>query len=209
MFGLAGELTPLDGLIEMFGESGRRPLYLRARQGLGLVPEERSVTMGLSVRDNLRLGPGGVEGALEYGPELEPILHRKARMLSGGELQILTLSRVLAAKPKLLLADELSLGLAPLVVQRLLKALRQAADQGTAVLIVEQHVRSALAVADQMYVMRRGQVVLQGRASDFHHRIDDIEAAYIAGDPTLPPELVSTPPAVETPDQVRMSYPGA
>ena len=180
--GLAGELEPLEGSVTFLGQTARSPLHLRARRGLALVPEERSVIMGLTVRDNLRLGAGGVAGALEYGPELAALLDRPAKLLSGGELQILALSRALASKPRLFLADELSLGLAPLAVERLLTATRKAADEGVAVLLVEQHVRSALSVADRIYVMRRGRIVLEGAAADLASRTDEIEMAYLAAE---------------------------
>jgi branched-chain amino acid transport system ATP-binding protein len=108
-------------------------------------------------------------------------MRRRAGLLSGGEQQILTLARALAAEPKVLLADELSLGLAPLVVERLLRAVREAADRGVGVLLVEQHVRSALSIADRVYVLRRGRVVLQGKGSEMIDRIEDIEASYLAG----------------------------
>jgi branched-chain amino acid transport system ATP-binding protein len=88
----------------------------------------------------------------------------------------------LGRRPRLLLADELSMGLAPLIVQRLLEAVRAAADErGTAVLLVEQHVRKALQYADRAYVMRRGRIVLEGTAADLASRIDEIESSYLAG----------------------------
>ena len=94
---------------------------------------------------------------------------------------MLTLARAIARKPALLLADELSLGLAPLVVKRLLDAVRRAADeQSSGVLLVEQHVRQALAVADRVYVMQRGRVVLSGTVDEVGDRIDEIEATYLS-----------------------------
>lgn len=181
ILGLVGELTPLEGEICWLGEPTRSPLYVRARQGLSFVPEERSVIFGLSVLDNLKIGRGDVDIALEFAPELASMIHKKAGLLSGGEQQILTLARALASNPRLLVADELSLGLAPLVVQRLLEAAKHAAERGIAVLLVEQQIRSALAVADRAYVLRRGQVVLQGNAADLAGRTDEIEAMYLTG----------------------------
>jgi len=180
LLALAGELTPLDGSVVWLGEPVRTPLHVRARQGLGYVPEERSIIRGLSVMDNLRIGRGSVEAALEFAPELKRLVNRPAGLLSGGEQQILTLARALAGEPKLLLADELSLGLAPLVVERLLTAVQDAARRGVGVLLVEQHVRSALAVADRAYVLRRGTIVMEGQAADMRSRIGEIEDSYLA-----------------------------
>jgi branched-chain amino acid transport system ATP-binding protein len=94
---------------------------------------------------------------------------------------MLTLARALAVNPDILLADELSLGLAPLVLERLLLAVRAAADRGCAVLLVEQHVRDALEVADRAYVLSHGKIVLQGQAGDLKSRIGEIEQTYLAG----------------------------
>jgi branched-chain amino acid transport system ATP-binding protein len=102
-------------------------------------------------------------------------------LLSGGEQQMLTLARALAGRTRVLLADELSLGLAPIIVQRLLRAVRTAADRGMGVLLVEQQIRNAFTVADRAYVLRRGRVVLEGPTSDLRERIDEIEASYLAG----------------------------
>jgi branched-chain amino acid transport system ATP-binding protein len=109
-------------------------------------------------------------------------LNRKAGLLSGGQQQILTLGRALASDPRVLLADELSLGLAPIIVQQLFDAIRVAADErGLGVLLVEQHVRSALEVADRIYILQRGRCVLSGTAADMRGRLDEIESAYLAG----------------------------
>jgi len=178
---LAGRLRASAGAVEWLGKPVRTPLHRRARAGLRYVSEERSVIRGLSTRDNLRLGPGPVEDALERFPELRPLVKRPAGLLSGGEQQILTLARALAGKPKVVLADELSLGLAPLVVDRLMEALRDAAAQGVGVLLVEQQVRAALKVADRGYVLRRGTVALAGTAAELHDQIGEIEATYLTG----------------------------
>jgi branched-chain amino acid transport system ATP-binding protein len=177
--GLAGELPPLAGTVLLGGEPTTAPLYRRARRGLRYITEERSVFMGLSTADNLRLGRQERSRCLELFPELEPLLSRKAGLLSGGEQQMLTLSRAVAARPAVLLADELSLGLAPMILERLLAAIRAAADEGTAVLLVEQHVRDALDVADRAYVLSRGRVVLEGTAADLRSRIGEIEQTYL------------------------------
>ena len=179
---LAGAIPALGGEVLLAGQPARGPLHRRARAGVVLVPEERSVFMGLTVRDNLRVGRGAAQRVLEIFPELREHLRRKAGLLSGGQQQMLTLGRALAAEPRVLLADELSLGLAPLLVTRLLDAVRQAAsDRGVAVLLVEQHIRSALEVADRVYVLRRGAVVLEGRAEELRARTEEIEQAYLHG----------------------------
>jgi branched-chain amino acid transport system ATP-binding protein len=178
---LAGELTPVAGVVLWRGEETVAPLHRRARQGLRFVTESRSVFMGLTTADNLRLGRGSLDRALDIFPELRPLLRRTAGLLSGGEQQMLTLARALSCRPALLLADELSLGLAPVVVERLLGALRAAADAGSAVLLVEQQIRGALAVADRAYVIRRGQVLFHGSSTEMLRRLGEIEASYLAG----------------------------
>jgi ABC-type branched-subunit amino acid transport system ATPase component len=178
---VAGELPPLAGSIQWLGSTRRSPLHRRVRRGLGFVSEERAVIVGLSTQANLRLGRGSVRRAVELFPELEPLLKRRAGLLSGGEQQMLTLGRALAAEPKLLLVDELSLGLAPLVVQRLLVAVRAAADSGVGVLLVEQHAGEALSIADRVVVLRHGSVVLSGTADELRDQIGDLESAYLTG----------------------------
>ena len=176
---LAGDLAPLAGEVLWRDQPTRAPLHRRVRDGLALVTEERSVFMRLTAAANLALGPGDPDRALELFPELEPLLKRRAGLLSGGEQQILTLARALAAEPAVLLADELSLGLSPLVVARLLRAVREAADRGTAVLLIEQHVHRALEVADRALVLNNGRVVLEGPAHELRARRDEIERAYL------------------------------
>jgi branched-chain amino acid transport system ATP-binding protein len=177
---LAGELTPTAGQVWFLGAPTTVPLHQRARKGLRYITEERSVFMGLSVSDNLRLGGQPEARCLELFPELKPLLGRKAGLLSGGEQQMLTLARALGGDPAVLLIDELSLGLAPLVFERLLVAVRAAADRGTAILLVEQHVRQALEMADRAYVLNRGKVALSGTGPELMDRIDEIESTYLA-----------------------------
>jgi branched-chain amino acid transport system ATP-binding protein len=176
----AGELPPLHGRVSYLGRAGNDPLHRRVRDGLGFVPEERSVFQSLTVADNLRLGPGSTDAALDLFPELRPLLGRRAGLCSGGEQQILALARALAARPRLLLVDELSLGLAPLVVRRLLDALRAAADDdGTAVLLVEQHAGQALEVADRACVLHRGRIALESSSADLIDDLGPLERVYI------------------------------
>lgn len=177
---LSGELKPLGGSVAWRSERRVVPLYRRARHGLGLVTEERSVFMQMTTKDNLLVGGGDAKYALTLFPELQERLRVKAGNLSGGEQQMLSMARALARRPTVLLADELSLGLAPLVVNRLLEAVRTAAESGVGVLLVEQHVRKALDIADRVYVMRRGRVESSGTADEVQARMGDIEASYLS-----------------------------
>jgi branched-chain amino acid transport system ATP-binding protein len=173
-----GLLPPIAGEVRWLGDSSRQPVHRLARSGLVYVPEGRSVTTGLSVADNLRIGRGGVSSAIAIFPELEPLLDRPAGLLSGGEQQMLALGRALASKPRALLVDELSLGLAPLVVERLLGVLRESAERdGLAVLLVEQQAREALSVADRWYLLRDGSLAQQG---DARSGVGVLEAAYLS-----------------------------
>jgi branched-chain amino acid transport system ATP-binding protein len=176
---LAGALRPLGGEVLVEGRSTTAPLHDRAGAGLAFVPEQRSVIMELTATENLRLGRVEPAAALELFPELEPLLPRRAGLLSGGEQQMLSLARALARRPIVLIADELSLGLAPLIVQRLLRAVREAAEQrGVGVLLVEQHVHLALEIADEVYVMRRGHIAYRGSPDALRSDAGALEDAY-------------------------------
>jgi branched-chain amino acid transport system ATP-binding protein len=179
---IAGELLPVDGIVLFDNVPTFTPMYQRVRNGIGLVTEDRLIFTKLSTRDNLRIGGGSVDAALALFPELEPRLAVPGGMLSGGEQQMLALARALSRKPSILLADELSLGLAPKIVDRLLGAVRNAADtRGTGALIVEQHARKALRYSDRMYLMARGQIQLELPSHEALERLDEIEAAYLRG----------------------------
>jgi branched-chain amino acid transport system ATP-binding protein len=181
LLALSGELPLTKGEVRIDGQPSRQPLHKRARAGLGFVTEERSVFKGLSTADNLRVGRGDRDAALRLFPELAARANVRGGLLSGGEQQMLTLARALSRRPRILLADELSLGLAPLVVERLLQAVQTAAwEQGTAVLLVEQHVRKALRYADRAYVMRRGRIEIAGSAASIAEQIEEIEAKYLS-----------------------------
>jgi branched-chain amino acid transport system ATP-binding protein len=182
---IAGLLKPISGTIEFGGRSvvGLEPNRL-ARQGMALVPEDRSLFPSLTARENLRLGhrKGGIteREVLEMLPELEKCLDRRAGVLSGGEQQMLAIARALVSRPKLLLVDELSLGLAPVVVERLMPVLRRVADElGAGVLFVEQHVVLALEVADRAYVFGHGGIALEGKASELRASHHLLEASYL------------------------------
>ena len=180
MLTLAGELVPTSGEVFWRGEPTTSPLHQRAKDGLALITEERSVFMNLTVAENLRVG-GADHSALESFPELQPLLRRRAGLISGGEQQILTVARALARSPQVILADELSLGLAPLVVRRLLHALKEAAQKGVGVLVVEQHIHEALAFADRVYVLRQGRVEFSGSVDEARDNLVKIESSYFAG----------------------------
>lgn len=176
---LAGDLPAVSGDVLVDGVPARVGLHRRAASGIGLVPEERSVFMALTAMGNLRVGRVKAEPVLGLFPELADKLTTRAGLLSGGEQQMLTLGRALAREPRVLLADELSLGLAPLVVDRLLRAVRAAADEGVGVLLVEQHVSKVLAVADRVYVLGHGRVELSCSAAEAVDRMPDIEDSYL------------------------------
>jgi branched-chain amino acid transport system ATP-binding protein len=178
---LAGELPPISGEVWWKGAVTTAPMHARCRNGLGYLTEERSVIMNLTAHENLRLADVSVKDAIEMFPALEMLLDRRAGLLSGGEQQMLSLARALGRKPEVLLADELSLGLAPLIVDRLLASVREAADQrGVGVLLVEQHVRKALTVADRVYVMERGKIVMTCTATEAQANLEQIESAYLS-----------------------------
>jgi branched-chain amino acid transport system ATP-binding protein len=140
------------------------------RRGIVQVPHDRGIFYGLTVAEHFRLDgvtePAAQAAALEHFPALRGLLDRRAGLLSGGEQQMLALARALAREPRLLLLDELSLGLAPVVVERLLPVVRDfAVSHGAAVLLVEQHVHLALTIADRGYVLSHGELVATGSAA--------------------------------------------
>jgi branched-chain amino acid transport system ATP-binding protein len=178
---IAGELPAIAGDVVFRGAPTKAPLFRRARRGMGFVTEERSVFMALSAEENLRIAGVSRGDAVAVFAELEPLMGRTAGLLSGGEQQMLTLARAVARDPQLLLVDELSLGLAPLVVKRLLETVRRvASENATGILMVEQHVRQALDIADRVYVMQRGRIMISGTAEEVRGRIDEVESTYLS-----------------------------
>jgi branched-chain amino acid transport system ATP-binding protein len=184
---ISGLLAPIDGSVTVFGNgAGSLAAHEIARAGVAHVPEDRALFSQLTVAENLRLGRrrGGrpIESILEYFPQLEALMGRDAGLLSGGEQQMLAVGRALIGDPKLLLVDEMSLGLAPVIVQRLLPILpRIARERGTSVLFVEQHVHLALRHADRAYVLNRGEVTMSGPTVELLSRRDLLEVSYIGG----------------------------
>jgi branched-chain amino acid transport system ATP-binding protein len=184
---ISGLIEPLGGAIELFGTdtaARRRNPHALVREGLAHVPEDRSLFFDLTVRENLRVCAGATGGtiadAVSYFPALEGLLSRKAALLSGGEQQMLALARGFVGRPKLLLVDELSLGLAPVIVERILPAVQALARQaGAGVLLVEQHVDLALEAADRAYVMVDGAVVMEGAAAELRNRRELLALSYL------------------------------
>jgi branched-chain amino acid transport system ATP-binding protein len=193
----AGVLRAIRGDVVLDGRSllGLRPHQI-ARLGLALVPEGRGLFRQLTVKENLRLvrsreGGRSQDDVLGMFPLLEGLQARRVGLLSGGEQQMLALAKALLSRPKVVMLDELSHGLAPSVVEGLFPAVRRLArDQGMGVLLVEQHVRLALSFSDRAYVLSRGRVALDGPAEELGKRGDLLEASYLG----TPSETAETKP---------------
>jgi branched-chain amino acid transport system ATP-binding protein len=181
---ISGIVKPISGRVE-FGSVDLEGMSIsrRARMGIAHVPENRGVFFGLTVAEHFRLGSRGerldAEAAYRYFPALAELKDRRCGLLSGGEQQMLAVGRALARHPRLLLLDELSLGLAPLVVETLLPVVREyAVDSGCGVLLVEQHVQLALEIADRGCVLSHGEVVMHDKADVLRRDRDLLMASY-------------------------------
>lgn len=182
---LAGFLSPRAGRISFDGQPVRGSSARRMnRAGLVLVPDFRALFKDLTPIQNLKLAARGA--SLDPVLELFPALRRREKLraadLSGGEQQMLAIARALVQEPKLLLIDEMSMGLAPVAVESLIPVIRRVADErGASVIMVEQHVQLALDVADEAMVMVHGNIVLSGSAAQFRNDTSAIESAYMSG----------------------------
>ena len=181
---VSGFVHPMQGTIRFRGSDLRRVSpSARARLGIAHVPETRGIFFGLTVAEHLRLGHRGerldVDAAYRYFPALSDLRNRRSGLLSGGEQQMLAVARALARHPRVLLLDELSLGLAPLIVEGLLPVVREyARDSGCGVVLVEQHTQLALTIADRGYVLSHGEIVLHDRAEQLRTNRDLLVASY-------------------------------
>jgi branched-chain amino acid transport system ATP-binding protein len=188
---VAGVLRPLSGSVDLGGRElrGRRPESIR-QAGVAVVPEGRRLLSDLTVEDNLQVATyalsrteakSGLAYALELFPELTKRLDLAARSLSGGEQQMLVLAQALVSQPQFVLIDELSLGLAPVIVKRLIPTIRTVAESGVGVLLIEQFATVALGLANRAHVMDRGRVQFSGPAAELKARPELLQSSYLPG----------------------------
>jgi branched-chain amino acid transport system ATP-binding protein len=185
---ISGVIRPTAGTVAFEGEDiARRPAHKIVGLGISHVPEGRAVLNRMSVLDNLRMGAyvrrdaeidRDIDAVLARFPALAERRRHLAATLSGGEQQMLAIGRALVARPRLLLMDEPSLGLAPRLVTRIFRTLRELKDEGKTILLVEQNARQALQVADHAYVMERGRIVLSGSGASLLDN-PDVQRTYL------------------------------
>ena len=181
---IAGVLRPKSGKVTFEGEPiDHVSAHKRVSMGISMVPEGRRVFPSLTVRENLQIGAyggrrgsWGIDSVLELFPLLKPLMKRQAASLSGGEQQALAIGRSLMANPRLILLDEVSLGLAPVVIKRIYDAMVALPATGTTVLVVEQDVQHVLTVADRVACFLAGRISLQGTPGELSP--EAITAAY-------------------------------
>jgi len=186
---MGGVLKPVSGkvMLDERDYAGKRPERIRAA-GLAIVPEGRRLLPELTVAENLRVATytmsggdadAGYKRALELFPELEKRLNYAARSLSGGEQQMVVLAQALVSHPRFVIIDELSLGLAPVIVNRLVPTIRSVAESGAGVLLIEQFATLALGLANRAYVMEGGRIRFSGMASELREKPDLLQSAYL------------------------------
>lgn len=186
---VGGVLRPLAGSVFLDGHdfAGRRPERIR-RAGIAIVPEGRRLLPDLTVEDNIGVATyalsreqaqAGRKRALELFPELERRLSARARTLSGGEQQMVVLAQALVSQPRFILIDELSLGLAPVVINRLIPRIRSVAESGIGVLLIEQFATVALGLANHAYVMEGGRLRFSGLAGELREKPELLRSAYL------------------------------
>jgi branched-chain amino acid transport system ATP-binding protein len=186
---IAGELMPAEGTVTLGSQvlTGLKPQFIR-RAGVAAVPEGHRVLSTLTVRDNLdaaacflplKTARAAFDDVMDIFPELTPKLDLAAGLLSGGQQQMLSLAQALITKPKFILADEMSFGLAPVIVRRLIPLLKTVAETGVGVLLIEQYTEMALEVADEVAVLNRGRLIGGGLASEFKGNPDKIRDLYM------------------------------
>jgi branched-chain amino acid transport system ATP-binding protein len=182
-----GIVHPRNGSVQFGGEDvTKRSTSYRIRKGMAIVPENRRLFGPMTVLENLQMGAylhgGGTKEDFDRVHTLFPLLHeRRAQLagtLSGGEQQMVAMGRALMAKPQLLLMDEPSMGLAPILVERSFEIIKQVNDAGVAMLIVEQNANVSLSIADRGYVLSTGRLVLEGKAADLRED-EDLRKAYL------------------------------
>lgn len=182
LMAIGGFLKRATGTVAVDGAAVDGAPHRRMRRHVGLVLEGRSVFPALTTAQNFKVGRVAQAEALRLFPDLEDRLHVRAGSLSGGEQQMLSLARAMCRRPRVLLLDELSFGLAPVMCDRLFSGIRQfAAEHGIAVVVVEQHLHYAALVADRVVVMHQGRLALELPSSELLGRRGEIEQLYLGG----------------------------